>query len=167
MTRFLTAPVLRTGTTASELSRRGVILQTREVTTLQEKLAIFWAQAQEKVRPLYTEVKEHGLSGLRKVIREQGPRLWIRVQEQARAAWQWLTAQVEAVPGSKQALVHSAVALAVVSMWLVFEMIPGAMAAALSLTMIVAFLALIVAFLAYGGVATIFSSVQTAANAAA
>jgi hypothetical protein len=151
-----------TGTTVSELSRRGVILETREVNTLKEELAGFWIKIQEKLQPHWAEIKEHGLAGLRKVIREQVPVLWSKAQEKAMAAWQRMTAKIKAVPGSQQALVHVAIALAVVSLWLVFTTIPGAMAAALSLTMVVAYIALVVAFLAYGGVSVIFSAVKSA-----
>jgi hypothetical protein len=95
----LTAPVLVTGTTASELSRRGIIFKTREVNALQERIANFWAQGQGKVRPLYAVIKEHGLNGLRKVIQEQAPVLWAKAQEKAEAAWQQVTAKVKGVPG--------------------------------------------------------------------
>jgi hypothetical protein len=132
------------------------------VITLKEKLAALWIQIREQLRPHWFEVKEHGLAGLRKVIREQGAMIWSKAQEQAKVARQWVTAKIKAVPGSWQALVHVAVALAVVSLWLVFQTIPGAMAAALSLTMVVAYLALIMAFLAYGGVSVIFSAVKPA-----
>jgi ABC-type transport system involved in cytochrome bd biosynthesis fused ATPase/permease subunit len=132
------------------------------VITLKGKSAALWIQIREQLRPHWAEIKELGLSGLWKVIREQGPVLWAKTQEQAKAAWQWVTAKVKAVPGSRQALLHVAVALAVVSLWLVFQMVPGAMAAALSLTMVVAYIALVVAFLAYGGVSVIFSAVKPA-----
>jgi hypothetical protein len=130
------------------------------VITLKEKLAALWIQIREQLQPHWAEIKERGLAGLRRVIREQGPMIWSKAQEQAKAGWQWVTAKIKAVPVAKQALVHVAVALAVVSLWLFFQTIPGAMAAALSLTMVVAYLALIMAFLAYGGVSVIFDAVN-------
>ena len=117
---------------------------------MKEKLAALWMKIQGKPQPQWAELQE----------------FWTRAQGKITAAWQRLTAEVKAVPVSRQAIVHITVGLAAVSLWLVFKTIPGAMAAALSMTMVVAYLALIVAFLAYGGVAAIFRAVKAAEEAA-
>jgi hypothetical protein len=121
----------------------------------------------EYLRPHWAEIKEHGLTGLWMVIRVQAPVLWAKAQAQTNAAWQWLMLKVKAVPVSRQALVHVAVGLAAVALWLVFKTIPGVMAAALSMTMIVAFFALVIGFMAYGGVAFVIPLLQPADQAAA
>lgn len=56
--------------------------------------------------------------------------------------------------------------LAAVSLWLAFKAIPGVMAAALSITMVVAFFALIVAFMAYGRLAIVMLLIQPAVKGA-
>jgi hypothetical protein len=133
---------------------------------LKTKLVALWAQAQEKGRPLYAEVKERGLNGLRTVIRQQGPVLWAKVKEEAKIGWQWVMVKVKAVPVPKQAMVHIAVGLAAVSLWLVLKTIPGVMAAALATALITAFFALIVAFMAYGGVAMVIPMLKPAEHCA-
>jgi hypothetical protein len=162
---LLTAPVRMTGTISSGSSRRGVILKIKEVDTLKAKLAALWIRFLEHMQPHWAEIKGHGLAGLRMVVRNQAPVLWTKAQAQAQAAWQWVTVKGKAVPVSKQALVHLAVGLAAVSLWLAFKAVPGVMAAALSMTMVVAFFALIVAFLAFGGVAIVMPLLQPAAEA--
>jgi hypothetical protein len=64
----------------------------KEVNTLKGRFAVPWTEIREKVQLYWGEVKEHGLTDLRPVIREQGPVLWIKAQEKAKAAWHFLAA---------------------------------------------------------------------------
>ena len=133
---------------------------------MKARLAALWIKFLEYMQPHWAEIKAHGLTGLRMVIRSQAPVLWTKTQSQAKAAWQWVTAKVKAVPVSKQALVHFTVGLAAVSLWLVFKAMSGVMTAALSLTMFLAFFACAVAFMAYGGLAIMIPLPQPATEAA-
>ena len=93
--------------------------------------------------------------------------LWAQAREKAKRAWQWITLKVKALPVSRQAIVQVAAVLAAGSLWGVFKTVPGAIPAALAMTMVVADLALILALLAYGGVDAIFNAAKQTEKTAA